>query len=142
MVFNCFAGNCNTLRDWHPSFSLIAFRYRVLKVIQKGSMQCVHRGHGADVRRRCPRGAPPSASSTNPSTRICIQHNPIRIASDRDAPPSVSSRIHRNPYLNPYVDPMSTQCRPNADPMSTQCRPDADPMPTRCRRNVDPGDIN
>ena len=76
---------------------------------------------------------PPSVSSTNPSTPIGIQHSRIRITSDRDAPPSVSSRIHWNPYLNPYVDPMSTQCRPNVDPKPTRCRPEADPMPTQCR---------
>ena len=91
-------------------------------------------GAGADgCATRCDRGAPPSVSSTNRENPICIQHNPIRIASDRDAPPSVSSRIHRNPYLNPYVDPMSTQCRPNVDPKPTRCRPEADPMPTQCR---------
>ena len=91
-------------------------------------------GAGADgCATRCYRGAPPSVSSTNRENPICIQHNPIRIASDRDAPPSVSSRIHRNPYLNPYVDPMSTQCRANVDPKPTRCRPEADPMPTQCR---------
>ena len=86
-----------------------------------------------EVLTRCDRDATQSVSCTNRENPICIQHNPIRIASDRDAPASVSSRIHRNPYLNPYVDPTSTQSRPNVDPKPTRCRPEADPMPTQCR---------
>ena len=105
-------------------YSLIAFRYRVLKEVKRVHTVCPQ-GVSAQVPTRCDRGAPPSVSSTNRENPICIQHNPIRIPFARC--PTICIQQNQSESLSESL------CRPNVYPMWTQCRPKADPMPTQCR---------